>query len=91
MPKSTTTGEGMQRRNEDRVKRLIRVAIGTELDKLQDEIASYRRIADAVKGPGIAEEIKYLEDMRMALRRLAGRFQVNRSRFIPQENRDDDG
>lgn len=91
MPRSTTPAEGRAARNNDRITRLVSMAIGQEIDSLLSEVAGYRRAARTLKHPAIDGQVKHLEDMIAALRRLQGRFVPNTKRHVPQECRDADG
>jgi hypothetical protein len=90
MPRSTTPTEGRDLRNQDRIKRLIRVAIAEELDALTSERLFYHRASSNLPSDYVQGQIKYYDDMLMALRRLQERFKTNRTRHVPQEHRNGD-
>ncbi len=90
MPRSTTPKDGRNARNEDRITRLLRIRLGQEIDSLTSEVLRYRRAVKSMDHVAISGQIKYLEDMIRACRRLLTRFTPNAKQHVPQEHRDDD-
>jgi len=88
MPRSTTPSEGREIRNRDRIKRIVLDAIDREIVDVRQEIDRYVIAAGKI-GPLVgAEQIEYLKTVVAGLQRARSRFQPNRSRHIPQEQRE---